>query len=494
MQSTQPANQQPTPDSEKLTRWQKIGYGLGDIYGGGSGTIISFYYLVFLTDVIGISPALAGTTILISKVYDSITDPFEGVLSDRTRTRLGRRRPYLLAGILLIFLSFFALFYPVSFEAQWARFVYVVLAYLFFSTVVSIVLLNYNALQPELTLDYNERTSLSSTRIFFSTVSSLICAVVPLEVVRLFADVRTGWTVMALAFGLFFALPYIATVATARERPEFQTPPEKFNWRQAFIEPFRIRTFLYILMMYVTAFVAFDTTSSIVVYYVKNYLGRGGEVNYVIGALLVAQVISLPFYLWLSRRTSKRIGYIVGAMIFVVVMFFSFLITPASPTFAVYLFAALVGIGSGGVVVMVYAIFPDIPDVDELKSRQRREGIFAAMTTFSRKVSSAVAVFAVSQVLAMSGYVPPVMQTVDGVTRLVEQPQSAAFLLALRLVFVFLPVAFVAAGIYLAFRFPLTAEVHQRLSAVLTARRQGETDVPETELEAEQLASLLIGG
>ena len=70
---------------ERLSTWQKIGYGLGDIYGGGSGVVISFYYLIFLTDVIRINPALAGTVILISKVYDSVTDPFEGLIADRTR-------------------------------------------------------------------------------------------------------------------------------------------------------------------------------------------------------------------------------------------------------------------------------------------------------------------------------------------------------------------------------------------------------------------------
>src|SRR5512137_3204908 len=109
--------------SEKLTFWQKLGYGVGDFYGGGAGTLISFFYLVFLTDVVRISPGLAGTVILISKVYDALTDPFEGVLSDRTRTRLGRRRPYLLAGILLVFLSFLAMFYSVAYESQTARFV-----------------------------------------------------------------------------------------------------------------------------------------------------------------------------------------------------------------------------------------------------------------------------------------------------------------------------------------------------------------------------------
>jgi oligogalacturonide transporter len=122
--------------SEKLSWRTRIGYGMGDIYGGGSVVVISFYYLIFLTDVVRIAPALAGTVILISKIYDSITDPFEGLISDRTRTRLGRRRPYLLAGIPLVFLSFFALFYPFNMDAEITLF-FVVLSYLFFSTVVS---------------------------------------------------------------------------------------------------------------------------------------------------------------------------------------------------------------------------------------------------------------------------------------------------------------------------------------------------------------------
>ena len=110
-------------ENDQLSIWRKIGYGVGDIFGGGSVTIISFYYLIFLTDVVRINPALAGTVILISKIYDAITDPFEGVLSDRTRTRLGRRRPYLLAGIPLVFISFAALFYPINFDEELQRFV-----------------------------------------------------------------------------------------------------------------------------------------------------------------------------------------------------------------------------------------------------------------------------------------------------------------------------------------------------------------------------------
>jgi Na+/melibiose symporter-like transporter len=473
---------------------RKLGYGLGDIYGGGSGVVISFYYLYFLTDVVRISPALAGTVILISKVYDSITDPFEGIIADRTRTRLGRRRPYLLAGMPLVFLSFLALFYPIDLASEQGRFAFVLFSYLFFSTVVSIVMLNYNALQAELTLDYDERTALSSARIFFSTFSSILCALLPLEIVDLFADVHTGYIVMGLIFGAFFALPFIATFLAAQERPEFQRPPEPFDWRLAFIEPFKMRTFVYILMMYLLAFVAMDTVSSIVIFFMKYYLGRGDEASYVSGALLVSQVISLPFYVALSKRRDKKTGYIVGALIWMGVMLFSFLITPDAPAFVVYVFALVVGLGTGGIVVMVYAIFPNIPDVDELKSGQRREGIYAALVTFMRKLSSAVAIFMVSNAISLAGYVPPLERVVNGATELIEQPQSEAFILVLRLVFALVPIVLLVAALAFALRFPLTSEVHQRLRDVLAARRSGEAESDETRQEAEALSRLLIEG
>ena len=478
------------PRSEKLSFVQKLGYGVGDIFGGGSGTLISFFYLVFLTDVVRISPGLAGTIILISKGYDAITDPIEGVISDRTRTKLGRRRPYLLAGVFLVFISFFTLFYPIASESELSRAAFVTFAYLFFSTIVSIVMLNYNALQSELSLDYNERTSLTTFRIFFSTISSILCAVLPLMIVDAFPDVRTGWMAMGAIFGLFFALPFIATVATARERVEFQKKHRPFHWRQAILEPLQVKTFVFIIVMYVTAFAAFDAVSSIVVYFVKSYLGRGSEVNFVIGGLLVAQVISLPFYQWLSRRTSKPRSYIVGATVFVTVMLFSFLITPASPSPALYIFAILVGLGSGGVVMMVYSIFPDIPDVDELKSGERREGIFAAMTTFMRKLASALAGFVVGQMLQIAGYTPPVEQVTDAGIRLVEQPQTDTFIMVLRLVFVFLPVIFISFGIYFASKFPLTVETYHRLASVLANLRTGK---PVDENERKDLIKKLIG-
>jgi oligogalacturonide transporter len=477
--------------SEKLSWWTKIGYGLGDIFGGGSGTLISFYYLYFLTDVVRITPALAGVVILISKIYDSITDPFEGLLADRTRTRMGRRRPFLLAGIPLIFLSFFGLFYPANFPGEMSRFWYMLASYLFFSTVMSIVMLSYNALHSELTLDYDERTTLSSVRIFFSTLSSIVAALAPMEIVKAFADVRQGYTVMGLAFGLFFALPMLATVLATRERKEFQRPPEPFRWREAFIEPFLNRTFVGALLMYLLAFVAIDTVSSIIVYFMKYYLQRGGESNYVSGTLLVVQVLALPLFVRLSKKYGKQKAFLIGASIWSVLMLFSLGIHPGQPDPIIYIFAAMVGVGTGGVVVTMYAIFPDIPDVDELGSNQRREGIYSALVTFMRKLSSAFALFLVSQAIGWSGYVAPVEQVVNGATRLVEQAQPQSFITVLRIIFAVLPTVLVGGAALFALRYPLTPALHARLNRLLGKQRTGE---PVDEQEKRELTRLLIGG
>ena len=107
-----------TANDQKLKLSTKLGFGVGDIYGGGAMLIIGIYYLHYLTDVMLISPALAGVAFFVSKIWDAVTDPMMGYISDRTRTRFGRRRPYFLAGIVLIFISFFLMWYPIDFELE----------------------------------------------------------------------------------------------------------------------------------------------------------------------------------------------------------------------------------------------------------------------------------------------------------------------------------------------------------------------------------------
>jgi oligogalacturonide transporter len=354
-------------------------------------------------------------------------------------------------------------------------------------------MLNYNALQSELSLDYDERTSLSSARIFFSALASIVSALIPMEIVKAFPDVRQGYIVMGLVFGAFFALPFIFTFFAARERKEFQKPPEKFNLRDTFIEPFRVRTFVIVLLMFVFASIAVDTVSSIVVYFMKYYMGRGDEANYVAGTLLVFQVIALGFFTVYSRRTSKRRAFITGVGIWMASMLLSIFVGPDSPFLFVYIFAACAGIGVGGFYISIYAIFPDLPDVDELRSGERREGIFGALITLMRKFSGAVGIFIVSNVIAAAGYVSPIEQVVDGATRLVDQPQSDEFILTLRVIFVLVPLVLLSLSIFSASRLKLNHQSHARLRRVLEVRRAGDELDLEQQAEAEELKNLLIG-
>ena len=457
--------------SEKLSLKTKIGFGMGDIYGGGAMVIIGMYYLYFLTDVLKINPALAGIVILVSKIWDAVSDPMMGIISDQTRTKYGRRRPYFLAGFAFIFLSFFILWYPVDFELESLRFMFATFAYLFFSTVITMVMIPYNALASELTLDYNERTSLTSIRMFFSMFSSILCAVLPLEIIKMFGDMKTGHIVMASSFGLLFALPFIATFLTTKEKKEFQQSSSSFNFKESFFEPFKNRSFRLVLCMYLFAFLATDVIMTIVIYFMTYYLEKGDQTNYVLGTLLIVQILVIPLYSALGKRLGKQRAFLAGIILWLFAMLTSLIITPNMPSYTVYVFAGIVGIATGGVVVMIYAIFADIPDIDELKSGSRREGVFSGLFTFMRKLSSAFASFIISNIIAAAGYKPPIEQAVNGTVQTIQQPQSPEFILALRLIFAVLPVALLILCLWASLKYPLTPKLHERLRKVLEAQR-----------------------
>jgi oligogalacturonide transporter len=480
-----------TSNDQKLKLSTKLGFGVGDIFGGGAMVIIGIYYLRFLTDVLGLPMALAGIVFLVSKTWDAVTDPMMGYISDRTRTRFGRRRPYFLAGIVLIFISFFLMWYPIDLEVELHLFLYILIAYIFFSTVITMVMIPYNALASELTLDYNERTSLTTYRIVFSGLSSLLCAVLPLKIVDLFPDVRSGYIVMAVAFGLFFAIPFIATFLTTTEREEFQKQPESFSFRRSYIEPFKTPTFLNVLLMYLFAFVAIDAVMSVVIYFMEYYLHRVNDIDYVLGALLVLQILVIPIYAKVSKITSKRTSFIAAALFWMVVMASSLLIKPEMPNAIIYIFGGLVGVGTGGIVIMIYSIFPDVPDIDELYTGERREGIYSGLFTFARKLSSAIGIFVIAQILSLAGYVPPIKKEINSIMTKIPQPQTPEFIVVLKLVFAIIPVVFLVFCVYNAFRYKLTPALHARIKGHLDKRRLTDEMTPEMIEEERELKSLL---
>jgi Na+/melibiose symporter-like transporter len=241
--------------------------------------------------------------------------------------------------------------------------------------------------------------------------------------------------------------------------------------------------------MYLMAFVALDCIGSMIVFFVRDYLGRAGDVGLVSGLVLASQAIAMPAYLWVMRRYGKALGYLSGACLWIAGMLGSFLLAPEQPAWILYLFAALIGLGVGGVSLSVYAMFPDIPDVDELQSGERREGMYSSFFTLARKFSSALALFVVAQVIEVAGYTPPDQIVVGGLTRLAPAAQSETFLLTLRLLFALLPVVMLAIGVTVARRYPLSRELHAELATTLETRRinGGRASHPGQDVLAQEL-------
>lgn len=260
------------PTTEKLSRWTKIGYAIGDFGPAvGPGTIIPFFFLFFLTDVVRLNPSLAGLVLLIGKVWDAVNDPLFGLLSDRTRTRWGRRRVYLLFGAIPFGLSFFLLWVTPPWQDPFLLFAYFVVLYIIFDTAFTAVGVAYHALIPEMTLDYDERTSLVGYQMIVSIGGGLLGAILPLMIVGLFPSKPIGYAAMGAIMGASFALLIFPAFAVARERKEFQARaalPSLESLRYVL----RNRAFRYVMGLDILSWMAVDILSAVFIYYLKYWI------------------------------------------------------------------------------------------------------------------------------------------------------------------------------------------------------------------------------
>lgn len=485
--------------TQQLRIRTKLAYGMGDIYGGGATTLISMYYLYYLTDVLQIQPAVAGTAFLISKIWDAVTDPVMGIISDNTRTRFGRRRPYFLAGIFLIFISFVLMWAPVRIQREGLRFLYVLMTYLFFSTVYTIVWVPYNSISTELTSDYDERTRLAKWRMIFSNISGILAGTLGKD---LFVDTLNkddparGFFLMAIVFGLLFAVPYIFTFLWCREDPAFMEAEKhplgnlKDFIRDHFTEPLKLRPFRLVVYMFLFGFMAQDAVLALAVYFMTYYLGITSMMTLLV-PVYVSMLLAIPLVEFVANRKGKRETYLISAGLWLAAFTLVPFMSPEMPLWLIYLFGALFGAAAAGIQVVVFAMFPDIPDADDLFSEQRREGLFSGIFSLLRKSGGALVMFFLGNSIGWAGYRPPITESIEGVLKAVPQEQSPQFLQALLLIFMIIPNLFIFFAMLSCWHYPITRSVHDRLRDYLRNRYGIRSE--ELEREEQDLKRILGG-
>ena len=441
---------------------QKLAYGTGDMSISLVTTIVGAYFAIFLTDIVGIPAGKAAIALFIGRTWDYVNDPLVGFLSDRTRSRWGRRRPFLLFGAIPFGLAFAFMWWRPPIESQNWLVVYYALAYLVFDAAVTTVYMPFVALTPELTQDYDERTSLTSYRMAFSILASLIAFVVPATIIGTFnPESARRFLIMGVAFGAASVFPILVTFAGTRERKDYvsQKPPRLFASIKA---AFRNRPFVFSMVMFLLTWMSIDLIQATLLYFIKHGVGRESQSDIIMAAIFVTALVTLPIWLSVSNRADKRKAFVIGLSFWAVVQIILITLTPATGLAVVLGFCVLAGVGVSAAHVLPWSIIPDAIEWDEWHTGSRHEGTFYSIVTLAQKVASSLAVPLALLILQASGYIAA------------AETQPASAVRAIRVIVGPVPAVLLVGAICFALFYPLDRDQHRKIVAELEARREKE--------------------
>jgi len=445
---------------KKLPTLTKIIYGFGDIGFSMTGTIIAAYFPIFLTDVVGIAPAVAAIALFIGKSWDFINDPLIGNLSDRTRTRWGRRRPFLLFGALPFALIFAGLWWRPPIDNQLPLVIFYTAMFVLYDAAATFVGMPYFALTPELTEDYDERTELTSYRMFFSIIGGLISFVVPMIIIQQMSpSYANNVFIMGLIFGVASAAPLLLVFFGTQEKAQFYHLKRPKLW-ESFKASLKNRPFVFSAGIYLFTWTSMHIIEANLLYYIKYVVQREAISEVIMATIFVSAMLSLPLWHWVSKKFNKRLAYIYGISFWAVVQILLITVNANSSLFYLLTLCTLAGLGVGAAHVLPWSMIPDAIEVDELETKERHEGMFYSLVTLLGKATNAIAVPLTLAILDFSGYVP----------NAVVQPQST--LTGIRIVVGPIPAVLLIGGIIFAYVYPLSREEHQDVLRKLEVRRR----------------------
>jgi sugar (glycoside-pentoside-hexuronide) transporter len=436
---------------------RKITYSLGDVTLNTALSALTIVYAqYFLVQIADVRAVLAGAIPLIGRTVDAFFDPLMGRISDRTRWRAGRRRPWFLIGALPYGLSFAGLFAAWPGEGAAALFLAyagVYVANVVFSTILAVP---YMSLLPEMALGYDERTSANVYRQIGAVSGVLLTALVVQPLVALFGGGAAGWAGAGAVLGAWVAVPWIGVHRVSFERAGFRREVSL-----GFVAGLRRvashRAYRRLLGLFLAARIALDVAGALFLFYFTYWLGRSGDFSVGVALLLVTGMAALPLWLAWARRVEKRVVFAAGAAWWIVVQLGLLVLGPEHPRWLAFVVVALAGIGYTIVDLMPWSMLGDVIDADELETGERREGVYAGLFTFTRKLGGALGVALAGVVLDLAGFVPGR-----------EQPPGA--ILAIRGLTALAPIGLLAVAVAVSRSYPIGRERHARITEALARR------------------------
>ena len=437
-----------------LERGVLLAYGGPSAGHGFTFLLTGIYLMSFSTDVLLVAPGSMALIFGLSRIWDAISDPLVGYLTDRTRLRFGRRRSWMLVGAIPMALAFAMLWSPPADLSGGAVTWWLGIALIAFYTASTAVDVPHSALGAELSPDYHERTRLFGYRRIFFGLGSLLAV----GGVWAFGqyDPRAVGRAVGIGAGLLLIALVFACVFRVRERSDFQGRGAPTPWaglRDVWANPHaRILLGVFLLQQ-----LAVTGVSVAIPYFSKYVLGTPEWTSLYIGALFLSSLVSVPVWMSIAPHYDKRILVtvsMIGAAVAISCLGFA----PVGMPLLAASIAALGGLAVGGLDVLFPSIQADVIDVDEHRTGERKEGAYFSAWAFSAKTAGGLASMAVGGVLAAFGFQPNVEQT-------------PAMLFGMRGVAGLLPAFLYICGLLLFLRFSLSQGEHERIRRDLDARR-----------------------
>ncbi|GAB4344171.1 MAG: MFS transporter [Candidatus Abyssubacteria bacterium] len=442
------------PAPERLSLRTILSYSAGQLGLNVTYTSIGFHLSFFYTDLVRLSPNFVALSLLIANMWDAITDPLMGHISDGVRWKRGRRRPFFGAGSLPMAIVFMLLFIPDYFTSQNRQFIYLTAMILLLFTFRTMVETPYRALAPELTLDYNERTRLSGYQQLFATLGDIIGTIGPLILLELMWHYEAYASFGAIAaflavMGLLFA--YRGTT----ERGQF-LERSSLSLVSAFKATLSNRPYLILVATLTLTIIANNIPQALMLYVTKYYFLDEALAKYFLVAFFVGAFLSIPFWIKFAAAVGKKAAYMVNIILYGFVVCTILVIRPDQHVLATVIMG-IAGFFNLGLWILAGAITADVIEWDQLRTGERREGSFAGVGAFISKAAQGVGLALVNVGLDVIDYVP-------------DAQQSASTLLKLRILYGPIPAAIFWCGAIVLFFYPITKKVHTQMLDEIAAR------------------------
>ena len=468
--------------TNKLRKSEKAFFALADFYGGGGQAFIGVVYFFFLTTIIRLEPILAGAVTLISEIWDAISDPLMGLIGDNTKSKMGKRRPYILIGGCLLLVAFSLIFLPVKDMQQISKFIYCAGTYLFYNTVSTMINVSYSSMSSEISEDSAERDGANVLRLVVSTVGSALCTLLPSIVLDMYKagsiDLTTLYLIVGVGFGALFAIPVILCSIFVKERVRVVEENKKFHIKE-FIAPLKGKPFRQLVGMYLGQALCMDVFSNGIALFAIYVTKPEGSVTVFLGIFIAVQLLAFPFINKLIKTKNINKIYKFGLPLSVLALIFFAIF--GSNLYIAYVCVFFVAVGFAGAQLTSWIMFPHTVDALELVSNKRQSGACSAIMTFTRKSSSALVIFLFSLVLQFTGY------DSEAATQTIQAQYGIKFVMA------FTCIIFMVFGFIMASRYSLTKEKNALVSKYLPLQREKKIDElsDEEKVEYEELKKSL---